>query len=244
MGNRINHDEIINKIKLDIASYTKPEDSMDYQRFFKEKLKQPRILKSKIIGKISNASFRQIKDASKEEIFDICEKLLSNKTNEESFIAFNWAYRKKDDLKEDDIRVFERWINVYVDNWAYCDSLCCGPVGFLIFENEQLIKVLLEWTKSRNKWFRRASAVSLIYSIQKERYLKEAFKIAEILLQDREDMVQKGYGWMLKEAGKHYEDEVYSFVLARKKTMPRTALRYAIEKMPVWRKIQVMKRDR
>jgi len=64
-------------------------------------------------------------------------------------------------------------------------------------------------------------------------FLNEIFEISDILLMDRDDMVQKGYGWMLKEASKKHQVEVFDYVMRWKAKMPRTALRYAIEKMPV-----------
>ena len=79
---------------------------------------------------------------------------------------------------------------------------------------------------------RRASAVSLIVPAKNGKFLKDVFQIADILLLDKDDMVQKGYGWMLKVASQAHQQEVYEYVLAHKTTMPRTALRYAIEKMP------------
>ena len=62
--------------------------------------------------------------------------------------------------------------------------------------------------------------------------LEGIFEIADGLLTDRDDLVQKGYGWMLKAAAESHRLEVFGFVLRHKTTMPRTALRYAIEKMP------------
>jgi 3-methyladenine DNA glycosylase AlkD len=79
---------------------------------------------------------------------------------------------------------------------------------------------------------RRASAVSLIIPARNGLFLNDIFEIADTLLYDKEDLVQKGYGWMLKAASQAYQKEVFDFVIERKATMPRTALRYAIEKMP------------
>ena len=56
--------------------------------------------------------------------------------------------------------------------------------------------------------------------------------IADILLEDKDDLVQKGYGWLLKEASRTHQDQVFEYVMRNKAVMPRTALRYAIEKMP------------
>jgi len=64
------------------------------------------------------------------------------------------------------------------------------------------------------------------------RNIVHAFEIADLLLTDADDMVQKGYGWMLKEAGLNFRDEVFEYVMKNKDKMPRTALRSAIEKLP------------
>jgi 3-methyladenine DNA glycosylase AlkD len=72
--------------------------------------------------------------------------------------------------------------------------------------------------------------------------LGDAFEVADILLTDPEDLVQKGYGWMLKEAADSYRDEVYRYVLEHRAMMPRTALRYAIEKMPPSMRKEAMKK--
>ena len=82
----------------------------------------------------------------------------------------------------------------------------------------------------------------MIYALRKKKYLENAFSIANILLEDQDDLVQKGYGWMLKEASNVYLYEIYNFVKKNKKKMPRTALRYAIEKMPKEMKIELMEK--
>ena len=99
---------------------------------------------------------------------------------------------------------------------------------------------LRRWATSPNRWVRRAAAVSLIVPAKNGMFLKDVFQIADILLLDKDDMVQKGYGWMLKVASQAHQQEVYEYVLAHKTTMPRTALRYAIEKMPKELKTKAM----
>jgi len=78
---------------------------------------------------------------------------------------------------------------------------------------------------------RRAAAVVLIYAVRRDALHKEAFEIADLLLIDRDDMVQKGYGWLLKEVSNRDPQPVFEYVMSRKRSMPRTALRYAIEKL-------------
>jgi 3-methyladenine DNA glycosylase AlkD len=73
-------------------------------------------------------------------------------------------------------------------------------------------------------------------------FLRDIFEIAGILLLDKDDMAQKGYGWMLKAASKAYQKEVFNYVVSKKAIMPRTALRYAIEKMPQELKAEAMRK--
>jgi 3-methyladenine DNA glycosylase AlkD len=74
-----------------------------------------------------------------------------------------------------------------------------------------------------------------------KKYLNNIFYISDKLMKDEDDLVQKGFGWMLKEASGLFEEDVYQYVMKRKNIMPRTSLRYAIEKMPKNKKKQAMK---
>ena len=96
----------------------------------------------------------------------------------------------------------------------------------------EFLTELKSFAKSDNRWMRRASAVTLIIPARKGKFLSDILEIADILLLDEDDLVQKGYGWMLKAASEANQKEIYEYVIKNKAIMPRTALRYAIEKMP------------
>jgi 3-methyladenine DNA glycosylase AlkD len=96
----------------------------------------------------------------------------------------------------------------------------------------RIFSKLKDFAKSDNRWVRRASSVTLIIPARKGVFLSDILEIADILLQDKDDLVQKGYGWMLKAASEANQQEIFEYVIRNKTIMPRTALRYAIEKMP------------
>jgi len=131
-----------------------------------------------------------------------------------------------------DFKIFYHWIDKYVTNWAKCDTFCNHNVGYFVEQYPDYLNKLKEMATSSNRWMRRASAVSLIVPARKGKFLNTIFEIANILLLDKDDLVQKGYGWMLKAASETHQNEVFEYVLKNKNVMPRTALRYAIEKMP------------
>jgi Predicted DNA alkylation repair enzyme len=173
-----------------------------------------------------------VKDLPKDEILALCEEFWKSGYMEESFVACHWSDLILDRLVRADFATLERWVSLYVSNWASCDTLCNHTVGGFIDMYPEYLGELKRWAKSSNRWVKRASAVSLIIPARNGRYLGDIFEIADILLLDGDDLVQKGYGWMLKAASQAHQNEVFEYVVRNKGVMPRTALRYAIEKMP------------
>ena len=159
---------------------------------------------------------------------------------EESFIACNWAYSIHKRYQPQDFLVFERWVSTYLSNWASCDTLCNHTIGTFLVMFPEFLPELRKWAKSSNRWKKRAAAVSLIIPARNGKFLEEIINLADIMLLDSDDMVQKGYGWMLKAASQAHEKDVFEYVIKNKAKMPRTALRYAIEKMAVELKAQAM----
>ncbi|MDR0694439.1 MAG: DNA alkylation repair protein [Prevotellaceae bacterium] len=211
------------------------------QYFFKEKIKTIGV-KSAVVHKIAQAHFKIIKGKSKEEIFALCEILWQSGYIEEANIACDWSNALRKHFTPADFNIFERWVTRYVTNWAMCDMLCNHTVGGFIEQYPAYIKELKRWATSDNRWVKRAAAVTLIIPARKGLFLQDIFEIADRLLPDTDDMVQKGYGWMLKAASEAHEKEVFDYVVSKKAVMPRTAYRYAIEKMSPGRKAEAMKK--
>lgn len=223
--------QIINQIRKELRKKVDVKYKNGAENFFKEPIKIYGV-RIPIVRQISKKYYQEIKYSNKEKIFELAETLLKSEYSEEITIALDWVYRKKDDYQKSDFKIFERWLKNYISNWGSCDDFCGHPLGYLLLDFPELIKNLNRWAKSKNKWLRRASAVSLIVSVRNKKQLKKIFEISDILLEDKDDLVQKGYGWALKEASNLYSKDVFAFVVKRKTKMPRTALRYAIEKMP------------
>jgi 3-methyladenine DNA glycosylase AlkD len=220
--------EIIREV-LRNSSDEKTRESQ--QNFFKEKVKFYGV-KNPVVHKICQEFSGQVKAMKKQEVFGYCETLWQSGYMEESLVACNWSYYFHRKYEPDDFLVFERWINEYISNWASCDTLCNHNVGDFIMMYPDYISRLKDFTRSGNRWMRRAAAVTLIIPARRGLFLDDILEIAGILLLDKDDLVQKGYGWMLKAASEAYCNEIFDFVMKNKDVMPRTALRYAIEKMP------------
>jgi 3-methyladenine DNA glycosylase AlkD len=232
---------IIQNIRLVLKKKSDKKVRESAQRFFKEKVRHYGV-NSAEVGVIAKESFKALANKEKTAVFALCEELWKSDYMEEGFVACDWSYRVRKEYEASDLKVFERWVSRYVDNWASCDTLCNHSVGELVEMYPSCLAGLKKWARSKNRWMKRAAAVSLIIPARRGKFLKDIFEIADILLEDADDMVQKGYGWMLKAASQAHESEVFDYVSANKAAMPRTALRYAIEKMPKELKLKAMRK--
>lgn len=182
------------KIETEIAKYEMPKNRVNYQRFFKEKLKYPEGLKSNFLKRISNTCFKEIQRLPKVEILSICDQLFVLDRRYYRYFATEWALKIKDQLIKSDFELFATWLKKYVDNWGICDVLGGGPIGTLVDRYPELFAETSKWSTSTNRWLRRAAAVCLIPAVQNNRQLENVFEMANRLLKDPDDMVQKGYG--------------------------------------------------
>jgi 3-methyladenine DNA glycosylase AlkD len=233
------HNDIIAAIRHELARQADEKTKSSYHRVFKEDVTFYGVNNS-LVGKIAGKYYPAVKPLGKQEIFRLCEELLKSDYCEEAFIACDWAYRLRKEFTPDDFSTFDSWLKNYVNNWAKCDTLCNHTVGSFVEMYPRFIENLKQWAKSDNRWLKRAAAVTLIIPAKRGKFLKDIFEISDSLLTDSDDLVQKGYGWLLKDAGILHQAEVFDYVMKNKKAMPRTALRYAIERMPADLKRQAM----
>jgi 3-methyladenine DNA glycosylase AlkD len=235
-------DPVISSIRQELESHADPEIRKTSQRFFKEDIACHGI-KTAAVMAIAKKYWNIVKVRPKPEIFALCEELFQSGYIEESFIVSNWAHALSGRYEREDLPVFRHWIDTYITNWASCDGFCNHTMGDFIEQFPEYLDELKRWTQSENRWMRRAAAVSLIVPAKHGKFLSESVGIADLLLTDKDDMVQKGYGWLLKEASRKHQNEVFDYVMRNKMVMPRTALRYAIELMPGELKAAAMMRD-
>jgi len=233
--------EILSCLRGELLRNVDDATRMHGPSFFKEEVKFYGV-KISVVSRIAARAFEEIRPLGKDAIFALCEELLKSDYGEEAFIAFDWAYALRGEYEPGDFAVFERWLGNYVNNWAKCDTLCNHTIGAFVERYPRFVRNLKGWARSENRWVRRAAAVTLILPARKGGFLEDVIEIADLLLCDDDDLVRKGCGWMLKEASKKHQEEVFDYVMKRRAKMPRTALRYAIEKMPVEMRRRAMER--
>jgi 3-methyladenine DNA glycosylase AlkD len=162
------------------------------------------------------------------------ELLLGNQIHEARAAALTimaQEARKKRTTEGRRRELFELYLQRHdgINNWDLVDSAAPYVVGGYLLDRPR--EILYQLARSEDLWERRTAMVSTGYFIR-EGQLDDTFAIAELLLGDRHDLIHKATGWMLREAGKVDRGRLRAFLDAHAATMPRTALRYAIEKFP------------
>jgi 3-methyladenine DNA glycosylase AlkD len=128
-------------------------------------------------------------------------------------------------------RIYDLYLShtAFINNWDLVDASAPQVVGAHLFDKSR--KPLYTLARSRSLWGRRISIVATAYFIRQHDF-GDTLAIAERLLADKEDLIHKAVGWMLREVGKRDGDAARRFLVAHYQRMPRTMLRYAIERFP------------
>jgi 3-methyladenine DNA glycosylase AlkD len=139
------------------------------------------------------------------------------------------------------LSVWKRWLaQGHSNNWATTDGICGSLIGPLVLASPALVPRVAAWSRHRNMWVRRASAVGLIASARRGSALDAVYGVAKRLHGDREDLIQKAVGWMLREAGKADPVRLEGYLRANVTLIPRSTFRYAIERFDESRRRRLM----
>jgi 3-methyladenine DNA glycosylase AlkD len=187
----------------------------------------------KFIGVQMGKVFALAKEFTNMELDEI-EKLLEDKIHEVRTGAvsiMDFQARNKKTPPERRKALYDLYINRHdrINNWDLVDRSAGFVIGSYLADKPKAI--LYKLAKSKNMWARRTSIVSTSYFIRQGN-VEDTFAIAEILMHDKEDLIHKAAGGWIREAGKKHKGELVQFLDRYAAIMPRTMLRYALEKLP------------
>lgn len=173
---------------------------------------------------------RECVDVSLDEV----DELLQNKYHEvrlTALLILVYKVKRADEKTRREIFNFYLSHTGYINNWDLVDVTVKDIIGAYVFDFEKNRNVLYRLVRSRNMWERRIAIVATSYFIGKNDF-GDTIALAEILLEDEHDLIHKATGWMLREVGKRDERALCAFLERHAQHMPRTMLRYALEKFP------------
>ncbi len=221
---------ILGDIKKEISLHKNPEKAKVLSGFFKTG-KGEYGEGDLFLGLTVPESRRIAKHFSQASRKDIL-MLLESPFHEERLIALlilMEQYKKGGEKERKNIFNFYLQNTRFINNWDLVDVSCRDIVGAYLFEQDR--SVLYELARSKSLWERRIAIVSTWYFISRNQF-EDALAIAKILLGDSHDLIHKATGWMLREVGKRSEEVEEGFLEKHAWQMPRTMLRYAIERFP------------
>jgi 3-methyladenine DNA glycosylase AlkD len=182
---------------------------------------------------VKSPVIRQLAKDNTEICFSNVKKLVKSKYHEERLLGLIILVNKYKKAKTIDAQeeIFQIYIShfKYINNWDLVDVTCPHIIGKHLMDRDR--SILYTWAKSDDLWTKRIAMITNWWFVRNGD-LKEVFKISKILLNDEHDLIHKAVGWMLREAGKKDIIKTENFLMKYYKSMPRTMLRYAIEKFP------------
>lgn len=197
--------------------------------------------KTKLFRDIAKSYKKEISQLDIESIYELCEYLLESKQTAETTIAYQIIYGAKEKYNDETFSVFEKWLHLYIKDWWDCDDFMTHAFQYVLMKYPENLKKLSKWLESSNFAVRRSASVILIRPAQKGLIDEnDIFNVCNRSMNDTHYLVQKGYGWLLKESVKEYHDSVIYYLEKNVKKMSRTAFRYALEKLPKDEKKRLM----
>jgi len=194
---------------------------------------------------VNNPGMRQVAKKHYQNIsLAETEKLLHDKIHEyrqTALFILVYKYEKADEAEQKKIYNFYLKNTKYINNWDLVDLSAPNIVGKYLAKHPKEKKILYKLVESPDLWEKRISILATYTFIRKNDF-SDTLKLVEILIKDKHDLIHKAIGWMLREVGKRNSVVEEKFLQKYYKVIPRTALRYAIEKFPEAKRISYLKK--
>lgn len=220
----------LSEIRKEISKQKNPAQAINLQRFFKTG--KGEYGEGDVFYGIKVPVQRMIAGQFNDLSLDDLKALLTSKVHEERLIAafiLVDQFKKGNEKKKKIIFDFYLKNRKGINNWDLVDLSAPKIVGVYLIDKEK--ELLYKFARSKDLWEKRISIISTQAFIR-EHFFEDTLNISEILLNDKHDLIHKAVGWMLREIGNRDLEIEEQFLKKHYKIMPRTMLRYAIEKFP------------
>jgi len=208
------------------------EHAEGVQWFFKEEIKSHGWYTA-ALRKAASQFVREItRDHSIDFLKEVADKLFSGKNLEEKVLAVFLLEKQTKNFGGDEFQLFASWLD-RVSSWADHDALVHDVLAPMVAADAARSRQVLLWAKSPNRWRRRAACVALIRGTRERKFFPQILRLSNQLLNDDDDMVQKGLGWLLRETAKADPRRTVPYLMKIRKNAPRLVLRTACETLPV-----------
>lgn len=224
--------DVAEQIRRALKDGGSAEHATGVQWFFKDAIKSH----GWYTAELRRAAVRFRREVRKERGLDflvkVADQLFTGSVLEEKVAAVFLLEKLDTEFGDREFKLFESWLD-RISSWADHDALVHDLIAPMIAARPLRAKAVFRWAKSANHWHRRAACVALIRGTRARIFLPEIQKLSNSLLADKDDMVQKGLAWLLRETAKFDAKRTVPYLMKIRGGAPRLVLRTACETLPV-----------
>ena len=226
-------EDIAQAARQALAAKADPVRARGAERYFKETIKSYGIAAADIHALAAELYARVKPDWTFDDAVEFCDILVRDAELEAKAVGTLILGRFKREFTPAFFAKAKAWLAAdRLDNWASVDTLCPDAMGAFLERSPAYVGKIKAWARHPNRWVKRASLVSFIKLARKAEFLPAVYEISASVFPVDDDLVQKANGWLLREAGKADAVRLEKFLLKHGPAIPRTTLRYAIERFP------------
>jgi 3-methyladenine DNA glycosylase AlkD len=220
--------EIAAQIRRALKDGGSSKHTSGVQWFFKDEIKSH----GWYTADLRRAAIRFRREIRKEHELDflvsVADQLFSGPNLEEKIVAVFLLEKLEGEFDDSEFRLFESWLD-RISSWADHDALVHNLIAPMVASKPARARIVFRWAKSPKRWHRRAACVALVRGTRARMFFPEITKLSDSLLADKDDMVRKGLGWLLRETAKFDPKKTVPYLMTIRKSAPRLVLRTACE---------------
>ena len=209
-----------------------PAHAKGVQWFFKEEIKSHGWYTAALRREAVQQRQMIFQEHDLDFLLEVADRLFTSEVLEEKNFAVFLLEKQYDKFGDSEFKRLESWLP-RISSWADHDALVYYLIGPMVVMKPSRIKSVFRWAKSKDRWHRRAACVALIPGTRRKMFFPEIVRLSNFLLNDRDDMVQKGLGWLLRETAKADAKTTVPYLMTIRAKAPRLVLRTACETLPL-----------
>ena len=219
------------RIRTALKNGGSAEHACGVQWFFKEEVKSHGWYTAPLRRAIRECRREILREHDFAFLTKVADQLFSGEVLEERVAAVFLLEALDAQCGDREFAMFESWLD-RISSWADHDGLVHYLISPMVAAKPARTKFVFKWAKSRNRWHRRAACVALIRGARAKMFFPETVRLSDSLLDDEDDMIQKGLGWLLRETAKADAKRTIPYLMKIRGRAPRLVLRTACETLP------------
>lgn len=231
--------EVAEQIRHALKGGGSAEHAAGVQWFFKDEIKSHGWYTADLRRAVRSCRRDILREHDLDFLVRVADQLFSGVVLEEKVAGIFLLEKLDAQFGDREFRMFERWLD-RISSWADHDGLVHYLIGPMVEAKQARAKSVFRWAKSKDRWHRRAACVALIQGTRARMFFPEIVRLSDFLLGDKDDMVQKGLGWLLRETAKFDAGRTVPYLMKIRGRAPRLVLRTACETLPAATKKQVL----